>query len=195
MSNAAATEHGSTPEYLKRYERQQGIQLQSSKILDELENQGIIPVGRRASAAGEAYSITLEDGEAVRRRPPVRLESLKAAKEQRLPSREECEEKMRLVEERRKLKENELKTRLRAKSARVRVPAPGAVSEAGEEAAPGPGAWTDQRVSTDLLGPASLSQVERGEAEGAERERERCHDVRVDGEKEEGDREEEEEEE
>lgn len=34
-----------------------GIQLQSSKILDELENQGIIPVGQRASASGEAYSI------------------------------------------------------------------------------------------------------------------------------------------
>lgn len=34
-----------------------GIQLQSSKILDELENQGIIPVGQRAGAAGEAYSI------------------------------------------------------------------------------------------------------------------------------------------
>lgn len=45
----------------------------------------------------------LDDGEAVRRRPPVRLESLKATKEQRLPSREECEGKMRLVEERRKV--------------------------------------------------------------------------------------------
>lgn len=33
------------------------IQLQSSEILEELENEGIIPVGQRDSAAGEAYSI------------------------------------------------------------------------------------------------------------------------------------------
>lgn len=33
------------------------IQLQSSEILEELENEGIIPVGRRDSVAGEAYSI------------------------------------------------------------------------------------------------------------------------------------------
>lgn len=43
-------------------------------------------------------------------------------------------------------------------------------------------AWTDQRVSTDLLDPASFSQIEREEAEGEERVRERLHDVRVDGE-------------
>lgn len=33
------------------------IQLQSSEILEELENEGIIPVGQRGSAAGQAYSI------------------------------------------------------------------------------------------------------------------------------------------
>lgn len=141
----------------------------------------------------------------VRRRPPARLESLKATKEQRLPSREECEEKMRLVEERRKvcpvslclctlglysacfylsaslaqLKENELKTRLRAKSARVRVPAPTVTSEADEDAATAPVAWTDQRISTHLLDPASFSQNKCEEADGEERARERLHHVRV----------------
>lgn len=44
----------------------------------------------------------LNTGEGVRRRPPARLESLKAKKES-VPSREKCVEKMRLVEERRKV--------------------------------------------------------------------------------------------
>lgn len=104
---------------------------------------------------------------------------------------------MRLVEERRKvfhvhargrltaclhlssclaqLKENELKTRLRAKSARVRVPAPAITSEADEDAAVVPAAWTDQRVPADLSDPASFRQIEREEAEGEERVRERTH--------------------
>lgn len=108
----------------------------------------------------------LNDTEVAKRRPPARLESLKAKKEQMLTSREEIEEKIRLAEERRKvlcvyvsvfecdcvpqnlcsslspshglsffsllstfatfsffqLREDELKMRLRAKSARVRVP-------------------------------------------------------------------------
>ncbi|XP_035039074.1 stathmin domain-containing protein 1 [Hippoglossus stenolepis] len=105
----------------------------SSDILEELLNQGIIPVGQsreRGSVAGEAYSIMLDDRDVVRQRP-VRLESLKAIKEQSPPSREELEEKMRLVEERRKSKEDELKMRLRTKSARVRVPA--TVSSAAED--------------------------------------------------------------
>lgn len=45
----------------------------------------------------------LDDTAGVRRRPPARLESLRAKKEQSLPSREEIEEKIRLAEERRKV--------------------------------------------------------------------------------------------
>uniref|UniRef100_A0A7N6AU73 Stathmin domain containing 1 n=1 Tax=Anabas testudineus TaxID=64144 RepID=A0A7N6AU73_ANATE len=78
----------------------------SSEILEELLNQGIIPVGQtkeKSSGAGEAYSIMLNDTEVVRRRPPARLESLKAKKEQMLTSREDIEEKIRLAEERRKV--------------------------------------------------------------------------------------------
>ncbi|XP_018553538.1 stathmin domain-containing protein 1 isoform X2 [Lates calcarifer] len=96
----------------------------SSEILEELLNQGIIPVGQsegRTSGAGEAYSIMLDDRDVVRRRPPARLESLKDKKLQSLHTREEIEEKIKLAEERRKLREDELKMRLRAQSARVRV--------------------------------------------------------------------------
>ena len=45
----------------------------------------------------------LDGGEGVVRRPPARLESLKAKKAQSLLSREEIDEKMRLAEERRKV--------------------------------------------------------------------------------------------
>ncbi|XP_022603263.1 stathmin domain-containing protein 1 [Seriola dumerili] len=95
----------------------------SCEILEELLNQGIIPLGHTrqgSSISGEAYSIMLHDRD-VRRRPPARLESLKAKNMQSLPSKEEIDEKIRLVEERRKLREDELKMRLRTKSARVRV--------------------------------------------------------------------------
>ncbi|XP_008329949.1 stathmin domain-containing protein 1 [Cynoglossus semilaevis] len=99
----------------------------SSEILEELLNQGIIPEGQtkeKSKMTGEAYSIMLDDSDVVRRRPPARLESLKAMKMQSVHSKEEIEEKMRLADERRKSKEDELKTRLRTKSARVRVPVP-----------------------------------------------------------------------
>ncbi|KAG7501310.1 stathmin domain-containing protein 1 [Solea senegalensis] len=99
----------------------------SSEILEELLNQGIISEGKsreRSNMAGEAYNIILDDKDLVRRRPPSRLESLKAKKMQSVPSREEIDEKIRLAEERRKSREDELKARLRTKSARVRVRVP-----------------------------------------------------------------------
>lgn len=45
----------------------------------------------------------LDDREGVRRKPPPRLESLRASKTQSVPSREKFEEKMRLAEKRRKV--------------------------------------------------------------------------------------------
>ncbi|XP_078146670.1 stathmin domain-containing protein 1 [Centroberyx gerrardi] len=112
----------------------------SSDILEELLNQGIIPVGQsreRGSGAGEAYNIMLDDSEEPRRRPPARLESLKSRKEQSPTSREAIDQKMRLAEERRKSREDELKTRLRTKSARVRGPAPSSTAlEEVDAAAP-----------------------------------------------------------
>lgn len=45
----------------------------------------------------------LDDRDGVKRRPPARLESLKAQKAESLYSKEEIEEKIRLAEERRKV--------------------------------------------------------------------------------------------
>ncbi|XP_056254657.1 stathmin domain-containing protein 1 isoform X1 [Seriola aureovittata] len=107
----------------------------SCEILKELLNQGIIPLGQTrqgSSICGEAYSIMLHDRD-VRRRPPARLESLKAKNVQSLPSKEEIDKKIRLVEERRKLREDELRMRLRTKSARVRVRVRAAISSREED--------------------------------------------------------------
>ncbi|XP_037649893.1 stathmin domain-containing protein 1 [Sebastes umbrosus] len=155
----------------------------ASEILEELLNQGIIPVGQTregGSGAGEAYSIMLDDGDGVRRRPPARLESLKAKKEQNLPSKEDIEEKIRLAEERRKIKEDELKTRLRAKSARVRGPAPTSSTEDDEDAALTPVEQLQSPVAPDPLDPLPRSQITREAAEGGERVREAGGDGRED---------------
>ncbi|XP_051811960.1 stathmin domain-containing protein 1 [Acanthochromis polyacanthus] len=144
----------------------------SSEILEELLNQGIIPVGQsreKSSGAPEAYSIMLDDREGVRRRPPARLESLKAKKAQSLHSREEIDEKMRLAEERRKSREDKLKTRLRTKSARVRGPAP--ISSVGEDE---DASFTPVEPLRSPLIPDAAptppheSQIEREAAEGGE---------------------------
>ncbi|XP_028255331.1 uncharacterized protein LOC114431865 [Parambassis ranga] len=96
--------------------------------------QGIIIEGQReaGSGAGEAYSIMLDDSEGFRRRYPARLKSLRGKKAPR--TREQIDEKMRLADERRKSKEDALKTRLRAKSARIRGPAPVCTTEEDEDA-------------------------------------------------------------
>ncbi|XP_077599158.1 uncharacterized protein stmnd1 [Stigmatopora nigra] len=92
----------------------------SSDILEDLQKEGIIPFSPgRETSNGQAYTIMLDESNAIRRRPPARLDSLKV---KRLPSKEEMEEKMRLADERRKLREDELTARLRSKSARVRPP-------------------------------------------------------------------------
>ncbi|XP_073318906.1 stathmin domain-containing protein 1 [Pagrus major] len=159
---------------------QDGLRPQSSEILEELLNEGIIPVGHRGSAAGEAYSIMLDDREGVRRRPPARLESLKANKMRSVPSIEKIEEKIRLVEERRKLREDELKSRLRAKSARFRGPAPTSSTE-NEDATFTPVEPIQHPLTPDPPDPPPHSQVVREEAEGGEQVREAADDVRESG--------------
>ncbi|XP_026202948.1 stathmin domain-containing protein 1 [Anabas testudineus] len=146
------------PDFLQQESTAQERQ-KSSEILEELLNQGIIPVGQtkeKSSGAGEAYSIMLNDTEVVRRRPPARLESLKAKKEQMLTSREDIEEKIRLAEERRKLREDELKMRLRAKSARVRVRVRAPISRT-EEDEDSPVEPLESALSSDLLQNASIA--------------------------------------
>ncbi|KAK1879929.1 Stathmin domain containing protein 1 [Dissostichus eleginoides] len=175
----------------------------SSEILKELLHQGIIPEGgqsgERGSGAGEAYSIMLEDREGVMRRPPARLESLRAKKAQHLPSKEEIEEKIRLAEERRKVQcvcvcvcvcvcgvcvcvcviiEDELKTRLRSKSARVRGPAHTFITEDEEDAALTPVEPLHPSLTPEPLAPQPHSQITREAAEGGEWVREDAGDGR-----------------
>ncbi|XP_016403656.1 stathmin domain-containing protein 1-like isoform X1 [Sinocyclocheilus rhinocerous] len=97
---------------------------ESGEILEQLLVQGIIPAQPRQGGSGEAYNIMMDDVGKPRRRPPARLESLKLCKEQEVTRKEDIEMKMRQVEERRKEKEEDLKHRLRIKSARPRVAAP-----------------------------------------------------------------------
>ncbi|XP_078123833.1 stathmin domain-containing protein 1 [Sander vitreus] len=153
----------------------------SSEILEELLNQGIILVGQtrqRGRGAGEAYSIMLDDGEGVRRRPPARLKSLNAKKVESLPSKEEIEEKIRLAEERRKLREEQLRMRLRTKTARVRGPAPTSSTEEDEDTAFSPIEPQQSPLTPDHLDPLPHSQIQREAAEGGEWVREAGGDVR-----------------
>ncbi|XP_037549177.1 stathmin domain-containing protein 1 [Nematolebias whitei] len=152
--------------------------LKSSEILEELLSQGIIPVGQsRERGSGAAYSIMLDDNGGNMRRPPARLESLKAQKAESLHSREEFDEKMRLVEERRKLKEDERTRRLRTRSARVRGLAPISSLEEDIDASLTP---VESLQSPPSLGvtPASPLQIPREDAEGGERVREAGGDGR-----------------
>ncbi|XP_070840773.1 stathmin domain-containing protein 1 [Chaetodon trifascialis] len=154
-----------------------GLRPKSSEILEELLNQGIIPVGQ-TGRAGEAYSIMLDDRAGVRRRPPARLESLKAKREQSVPSREEIEEKIRLAEERRKLREDKLKMRLRTKSARVRGPAPTSSTEEDDDVALTPVELLRLPLTPDPLRTLPHSHIAREEAEGGEWVRESGGDGR-----------------
>ncbi|XP_072226000.1 uncharacterized protein stmnd1 [Leuresthes tenuis] len=163
------TRHAADPDVLQQDSLVQE-RPKSSEILEELLSQGIIPVGQsRDGGSGAAYNIALDGREGVVRRPPARLESLKAKKAQSLLSREEIDEKMRLAEERRKFKEDELKTRLRTKSARVRGHAPVSSIEEDEDALLTP---VESLQSPFTLDPTSAlklrSQSPREPAEGGE---------------------------
>ncbi|KAK9526843.1 hypothetical protein VZT92_015520 [Zoarces viviparus] len=150
----------------------------SSEILEELLNQGIIPVGQtreRSSMAGEADSVMLDDREVVRRKPPARLESLKV---QSVPSVEDIEEKIGLAEERPKLREDELKMHLRIKSAHVRGPAPTSITEEDQDTGVTPVEPLQLPPTPNPLDPQPHSQITREEAEGGEWGREADRDGR-----------------
>ncbi|XP_056276990.1 stathmin domain-containing protein 1 [Pseudoliparis swirei] len=147
----------------------------SSEILEELLNQGIIPVGQTREGsvkAAESYSIMLDDEEGSRRKPPVRLESLKALKAQKVPSIEDIEEKIRLAEERRQSREDKLKMRLRIKSARVRGPAPTSRPEEDEDTALTPVEPLQLPAPPNPFVPLPHSQITHEKAEGGDRVRE-----------------------
>ncbi|XP_029446564.1 stathmin domain-containing protein 1 isoform X2 [Rhinatrema bivittatum] len=87
----------------------------SSDILKELMMQGIIQSQTRFVRNGEAYDVMVEPSEKPLRKPPVKLEKLKIKKKKKKTlTREDIENKMRAAEERRKVKEEALKKRLRS---------------------------------------------------------------------------------
>ncbi|KAM6904094.1 stathmin domain-containing protein 1 [Lycodopsis pacificus] len=145
----------------------------SSEILEELLNQGIIPVGQtreRSSMAGEADSVTLDDREVVRRKPPARLESLTVKKVQSVPSVEDIEDEIGLAEERPKLREDELKMHLRIKSA--------SNTEEDQDTGVTPVEPLQLPPTPNPLDPQPHSQITREEAEGGEWGREADRDGR-----------------
>ncbi|XP_061112069.1 stathmin domain-containing protein 1 [Conger conger] len=89
----------------------------SSDIIEQLRNQGILLAPPTVGGAGEAYSVMIDSSDRVLQKPPARLQSL-STKEQTTTSLETIDNKMKSVEERRKVKEADLKQRLR--SARLR---------------------------------------------------------------------------
>ncbi|KAL6099776.1 stmnd1 [Pungitius sinensis] len=146
------------------------------EILEELLNQGIIPLGH--ASAHEAYSIVLDDGQGVRRKPPVRLESLKASKAQSVTNIDDIEEKIRLAGDRRTLEQDKLKMRLRMRSAHVRSHAPTSSTEEDEETDLTPVEPLQLPPTPNPLVPHS--QITREEAEGGEWVREAVGDGRED---------------
>ncbi|XP_063040767.1 stathmin domain-containing protein 1 isoform X2 [Engraulis encrasicolus] len=133
---------------------------ESSEILEQLLSQGIIPAAQSHTASsGEAYSIMMEAEEKPRRRPPPRLEKLKERKTSGVTpadTKEDIEDKMRQAEERRQLKEDEMKVRLRTKSARHRQAAAWAQAEAGAGAEDG----AEARGETEAEGQAEVEQLQ-----------------------------------
>ncbi|KAJ7991861.1 hypothetical protein DPEC_G00288250 [Dallia pectoralis] len=91
----------------------------SGEILEELLSQGLITTVPMEHLSGETYNILVDGTERVNRRPPPRLESLKCRKNESV-TKDDIDEKMRRAEDRRRLKEEELRVRLRTRSGRVR---------------------------------------------------------------------------
>ncbi|XP_039593295.1 stathmin domain-containing protein 1 [Polypterus senegalus] len=86
----------------------------SSDILEELQMQGIIQKSHTVVKNGEAYDVMVETTEKQLKKPPLHLEKLKTKQKKQKPvTKEEIENKMRAVEERRKTREEELKKKLR----------------------------------------------------------------------------------
>ncbi|KAM5271185.1 stathmin domain-containing protein 1 [Hipposideros larvatus] len=97
------------PQPLENRERQK-----SSDILEELIVQGIIQSHSQVSRNGESYDVMVNMTEKPLRKPPTRLKKLKIKKEVKDFTMKDLEEKMQAVEGRRKIKEEEIRKRLRS---------------------------------------------------------------------------------
>ncbi|XP_043921134.1 stathmin domain-containing protein 1 [Protopterus annectens] len=94
------------------------IRQQSSDILDELRQQGIIQTEPKFVRSGEAFDVMVASADRPLGKPPARLAKLKPKEEQSNITLQDIENKIKAAEERRKVKEEELKQRLRTASER-----------------------------------------------------------------------------
>ncbi|XP_072460021.1 stathmin domain-containing protein 1 [Notamacropus eugenii] len=85
----------------------------SSDILEELIIQGIIQSQSKVFRNGESYNVMVTTDEKPLRKPPARLEKLKTKRETNGFTIKNIEEKMKAADERRKVKGEEMKKRLR----------------------------------------------------------------------------------
>ncbi|XP_044514069.1 stathmin domain-containing protein 1 [Gracilinanus agilis] len=98
-----------TSQHLQSQER-----LKSSDILEELIIQGIIQSQSKVFRNGESYNVMMNMDEKPLRKPPARLEKLKTKRETNGFTIKNIEEKMKAADERRKVKGEEMKKRLRS---------------------------------------------------------------------------------
>ncbi|XP_004693342.1 PREDICTED: stathmin domain-containing protein 1 [Condylura cristata] len=89
-----------------------GERQKSSDILEELITQGIIQSHNKVFRNGESFDLNVSPTETPLRKPPARLEKLKLRKEVKLFTMKDTDEKMQVAEERRKIKEEEIRKRL-----------------------------------------------------------------------------------
>ncbi|XP_074063341.1 stathmin domain-containing protein 1 [Macrotis lagotis] len=86
----------------------------SSDILEELIIQGIIESKNKVFRNGESYNVMVSMDEKPLRKPPARLEKLKTKRETNGFTIKSIEEKMKVADERKKVKGEEMKKRLRS---------------------------------------------------------------------------------
>nr|XP_020842462.1 stathmin domain-containing protein 1 isoform X2 [Phascolarctos cinereus]XP_020842463.1 stathmin domain-containing protein 1 isoform X2 [Phascolarctos cinereus] len=86
----------------------------SSDILEELFIQGIIQSPSKVFRNGESYNVMVSTNEKPLRKPPARLEKLNTKRETNGFTIKNIEEKMKAADERRKVKGEEMKNRLRS---------------------------------------------------------------------------------
>ncbi|KAM9095408.1 stathmin domain-containing protein 1 [Sarcophilus harrisii] len=86
----------------------------SSDILEELIIQGIIQSQSKVFRNGESYNVMVNTDEKPLRKPPARLEKLKTQRETNGFTIKNIEDKMKAADERKKVKGEEMKKRLRS---------------------------------------------------------------------------------
>ncbi|OCT74506.1 stathmin domain-containing protein 1 [Xenopus laevis] len=131
----------------------------SSDILEELMTQGIIQSQTKIVKNGEAFDVLMDTPGKPLRRPPAKLEKLQTRKKKNKNlTKEDIENKMKAVEERRKTKEEELKKRLRSER-------PMTALQSINELRGGGSLTSDERQEADSTVPHETVALEASENE------------------------------